>query len=214
MARLSGQVRLTDGAATVMSSRCSVDRRLPGLIRSNIYLPTQVFARSARFARLALTLPRPFVHHRFHERRVSALPAQGGGRFRVPGCGSRVGQSPLGARRPSPWRSSTVVGPGSGEAKPVRPSQARSASVHPTPTPSNSFKPWTTALLVATLFALAPRAAGADAKRAPGLVVTFTSGERRDSTLASEVALYVEAGKPPTPFLPGGKFTATWEGAI
>jgi mono/diheme cytochrome c family protein len=68
--------------------------------------------------------------------------------------------------------------------------------------------------LVATLFALAPRAAGADAKRAPGLVVTFTSGERRDSTLASEVALYVEAGKPPTPFLPGGKFTATWEGAI
>lgn len=72
----------------------------------------------------------------------------------------------------------------------------------------------TTACLLAVLPAISFRAVAADAKPSPGLVVTFSGGERRDFALASEVALYVEAGKPPTPFLPGGKFSATWEGAI
>ena len=70
------------------------------------------------------------------------------------------------------------------------------------------------ACLFAALSAVSFREMAADGKPSPGLMVTFASGERRDSTLASDVALYVEAGKPPTPFLPGGKFTATWEGSI
>src|SRR6185503_15236548 len=141
--------------------------------------------------------------------------AESGSGFRVLGPELAKAHSVLGDRLLGAVpQLSDLVQASQSQSASVRPSQARSDSVHHNPTPSNSFKPWTTALLVATLFALAPRAAGADAKRAPGLVVTFTSGERRDSTLASEVALYVEAGKPPTPFLPGGKFTATWEGAI
>ena len=81
----------------------------------------------------------------------------------------------------------------------------------------SSFVPRLTACLLAVLPVISFRAVSAPAaagKPSPGLVVTFASGERRDSTLASEVALYVESGKPPTPFLPGGKFTSTWEGSI
>jgi len=78
----------------------------------------------------------------------------------------------------------------------------------------SSSGPRVTALLLSALTATWSRAVAADAKPSPGLVVTFSSGERRDSTLANDIALYVEAGKPPTPFLPGGKFTATWEGSI
>lgn len=74
--------------------------------------------------------------------------------------------------------------------------------------------PRMTVFLLAVLPAISFRASAADAKPSLGLVVTFSSGDRHDSTLATEVALYVEAGKPPTPFLPGGKFSATWEGAI
>ncbi len=58
------------------------------------------------------------------------------------------------------------------------------------------------------------RLRAAEAKSPPGLVATFQAGAQTDSTVASTVALYVPAGQPPTPFLPGGKFTATWEGAI
>jgi mono/diheme cytochrome c family protein len=48
----------------------------------------------------------------------------------------------------------------------------------------------------------------------PGLAVTFTIGGHRDAATAPNVALHVESGKSPTPFLPGGAFTATWEGSI
>ena len=51
-------------------------------------------------------------------------------------------------------------------------------------------------------------------KSPTGLAVTFKAGDQTDTTTAPGVALYVEAGKSPTPFLPGGKFTATWEGAV
>lgn len=39
-------------------------------------------------------------------------------------------------------------------------------------------------------------------------------GKAADTTTASNVWLYVPAGKSPTPFLPGGKFSADWEGLV
>jgi mono/diheme cytochrome c family protein len=44
--------------------------------------------------------------------------------------------------------------------------------------------------------------------------VTFLVAGQRDIASAPGVALYVEAGQSPTPFLPGGRFTAEWNGAI
>jgi mono/diheme cytochrome c family protein len=54
---------------------------------------------------------------------------------------------------------------------------------------------------------------GADA---PGLIVTFKSGDGRitDPTVLPNFAIYVQAGKPPTPFIPEGNFVAAWEGNI
>ncbi|MEY2410334.1 MAG: hypothetical protein QOF48_3004 [Verrucomicrobiota bacterium] len=78
--------------------------------------------------------------------------------------------------------------------------------------------PWLTVLVatgtvvVAGVFAQA--AFAADARPAAGLVATFQSGDRTDTVAVPGVALYIEAGKPPTPFLAGGKFTVTWEGAV
>jgi mono/diheme cytochrome c family protein len=57
-------------------------------------------------------------------------------------------------------------------------------------------------------------APAAEAGREPGLATTFTVGEQQDVSTAQNVSLHVEAAKSPTPFLPGGKFTAVWEGAI
>ena len=48
----------------------------------------------------------------------------------------------------------------------------------------------------------------------PGLAVTFTAGGASDTMIAPDVALFVGAGQPPTPFLAGGKFTAVWQGAL
>ena len=50
----------------------------------------------------------------------------------------------------------------------------------------------------------------------PGLAVTFASadGKATDTTTAPNAWLFVEAGRSPTPFLPAGKFTATWEGFV
>jgi mono/diheme cytochrome c family protein len=54
-------------------------------------------------------------------------------------------------------------------------------------------------------------------KQEPGLSVTYTA---LDSTKAADVVtlpnvlLFVPSGRPPTPFLPGGKFSALWQGFI
>ncbi len=47
-----------------------------------------------------------------------------------------------------------------------------------------------------------------------GLILTFDSAGSTDSRVARLVSLYVPEGHPPTPFLTGGKFTATWLGDI
>ncbi len=58
-----------------------------------------------------------------------------------------------------------------------------------------------------------------DSKLEPGLAVTFTAidgdpSKATDITVLPDVALYVPAGKPPTPFLPGGRFSAEWNGVV
>jgi len=51
---------------------------------------------------------------------------------------------------------------------------------------------------------------------APGLTVAFKSADQQavDYTVLPNISLYVESGKPATPFIPEGKFSATWEGSI
>lgn len=53
-------------------------------------------------------------------------------------------------------------------------------------------------------------------KDTSGLVVTFANQETKatDTQLSPNVWLYVESGSSPTPFLPSGKFTATYEGTL
>ncbi len=51
-------------------------------------------------------------------------------------------------------------------------------------------------------------------KTEPGLALTYTVGTASDTVSAPNVWLYVLADRPPTPFAPAGKFTATWTGFI
>lgn len=49
----------------------------------------------------------------------------------------------------------------------------------------------------------------------PGLELSVSNfDENVDATTAANVRIYVEAGKPPTPFLHEGKFTASWRGFL
>src|SRR5258706_11792992 len=50
----------------------------------------------------------------------------------------------------------------------------------------------------------------------PGLILPCTSMavKAAGAWMASNVWLYVPAGKPPTPFMPGGGFTAEWDGSV
>ena len=61
-----------------------------------------------------------------------------------------------------------------------------------------------------------PAAEPAPAIPAGRLSATFTAAEGKatDTAVLPNVWLYVPAGQPPTPFLPGGKFTAVWNGAL
>ena len=71
--------------------------------------------------------------------------------------------------------------------------------------------PWTLALAAALLLSPTTRAAEAN-----GFAVKFTSGDGKVSDLMvlPNLWLYVEDGKPATPFLAPGKFTAVFEGSI
>ncbi|HET6407161.1 MAG TPA: c-type cytochrome [Chthoniobacteraceae bacterium] len=60
----------------------------------------------------------------------------------------------------------------------------------------------------------APALPDAPAKNEPGLILTLTSGGMSDTRGARLVSLYAPAGKPVSPFLPAGPFTARWEGEI
>jgi len=52
------------------------------------------------------------------------------------------------------------------------------------------------------------------ATQTPGLRLQFTVGGKTDTREARLIALFVPAGKPVSPFLPAGPFTAKWEGDI
>ena len=54
----------------------------------------------------------------------------------------------------------------------------------------------------------------AETKPIPGLAVTFSAAGQEDFSTTPGVALHVEPGEPPTPFLSGGPFAAVWEGSI
>jgi cbb3-type cytochrome oxidase cytochrome c subunit len=66
------------------------------------------------------------------------------------------------------------------------------------------------------MMALRPSACDAAGNSEQGLTVTFSmaSDAINDVITAPNVWLYVDAGRSPTPFLPAGKFTATWEGFL
>lgn len=51
---------------------------------------------------------------------------------------------------------------------------------------------------------------------APGLTVAFKSADQQavDYAVLPNISLYVESGRPATPFIPEGTFSATWEGNI
>lgn len=75
---------------------------------------------------------------------------------------------------------------------------------------------WWSVVLGVCLFA-ADFSQAAEEKRELGLQVTFRSGDQSketDVTTAPTIAFYVEAGKPATPFVQGGKFSAVWEGFV
>ncbi len=74
-----------------------------------------------------------------------------------------------------------------------------------------------TVLLSLAAVCVATSLGAADAKKGPsGLVATFTSadGKTTDLCVVPNLALYVQQGKTPSPFVPEGKFTATWDGFI
>ena len=62
--------------------------------------------------------------------------------------------------------------------------------------------------------ALLPPARAQTPMPTPGFTVTYGAGGANDLAVTPNVALYVTAGEPPTPFLPAGKFTANWEGLL
>ena len=53
-----------------------------------------------------------------------------------------------------------------------------------------------------------------DAEPQPGLALTWQVGEARAVTVTPNLWLYVPEGKPPSPHVPGGRFTATYEGFV
>lgn len=76
-----------------------------------------------------------------------------------------------------------------------------------------SFKQWVGRMILAAWCVLAMAGRAADTN---GLAVRFSSadGKVSDVLVQPNLWLYVEAGKPATPFLPAGKFSAVFEGIL
>ena len=53
-----------------------------------------------------------------------------------------------------------------------------------------------------------------DAEAQPGLVLTWQVGEAQAKSVVPNLWLYVPEGQPPSPFVPEGRFTATFEGFV
>src|SRR5947207_11017274 len=73
---------------------------------------------------------------------------------------------------------------------------------------------WVIALLIG-FAGFGASGAGAAGKPEPGLLLTFAAldGDKAtDVTVSPNACLYVPAAQSPTPFLPGGTFSADWAG--
>ena len=81
-------------------------------------------------------------------------------------------------------------------------------------TPRVSIASQVTQLAALAAVVLALPVVAQNPKPAPGLAVTFTSGGITDATITPNLWLYRPEGLAITPFLPAGKFTAVWDGAI
>src|SRR5262245_14173785 len=81
---------------------------------------------------------------------------------------------------------------------------------------SHRLSNWLVSLLLSLLFSRAIVVGEESDKLSSGLAVTFTSDDGGSSDIAvfPNVWLFVENGKPPTPFLRSGKFTAVWHGFL
>src|SRR5215203_7519960 len=69
------------------------------------------------------------------------------------------------------------------------------------------------AILIACVLATTAGAAVKEPSE-PGLMLTFRAADKADARVARMAAMYVPAGKPPTPFIAAGPFTATFEGSV
>jgi cytochrome c len=68
--------------------------------------------------------------------------------------------------------------------------------------------------LVFLASAILAASAWAQAKKEPGVAVTFSAGGKSDTRTERFIALYVPKGSAPTAFLPAGPFTATFKSEI
>ena len=75
--------------------------------------------------------------------------------------------------------------------------------------PTADMRKWMVILTCAAGLAL-----GQDPEPPTGLRVTYRAGGVVDTMATPHVALYVPAGRSATPFLPPGRFVATWEGVV
>ncbi|SVB29959.1 uncharacterized protein METZ01_LOCUS182813, partial [marine metagenome] len=53
-----------------------------------------------------------------------------------------------------------------------------------------------------------------DSELQPGLAITYQSGDATALAVVPNLWLHVPAGRSPSPFLPGGRFTAIIEGSV
>ena len=69
-------------------------------------------------------------------------------------------------------------------------------------------------LIAICLFASVFFAGAQVAELQPGLALTWRVGEAKALTVVPNLWLYVPAGQSPSPFVPAGRFTATFEGFV
>ena len=66
----------------------------------------------------------------------------------------------------------------------------------------------------AIIFSLSVPGRAAEIKPTPGLLVTYAVENHSDTVVSPNVWFYADPGKSPSPFLPDGKFTASWTGTL
>lgn len=80
---------------------------------------------------------------------------------------------------------------------------------------SNVWRIWIATCLTAPSL-VCGQTSPASTKPEPGLILTYTATDAKasDVVITPNFSIYVPSGKSPSPFLPGGKFSADWSGSI